>query len=286
LTLLKRHLGPNFADFDAKFRMELMSRTRELFKRLRGGIFVLERSLRRAEASAAKNAGALSLPPGANDRQPTEATAIFKTNLISLPETQLRRSLQEHEEFLRWYLDFLRSELVVTASYQRHVSALKATLSILRMEADEAKPWAAARDEAIFYSHFDLKWVRSLLDLVLDPFDDVRDFSAAILKVLFSDQGFSSLFDTKADRTAEIEACLAEFFSRASRIAQNTGRADKADGVARSSELLHHLLPHSRREELLTRIIRALDDKLSLAGQDLGAAVLEAPVHGDFSSLW
>src|SRR3569833_3319614 len=88
----------------------------------------------------------------------------------------MQEILGRQTRFLKWYVDFLRAELRSTASYQRHVTGLKAVVTVL-------KDFAAANDAVdlstgslIFGDEF---WIRSILDFIVNAFDDVRGAAGA-----------------------------------------------------------------------------------------------------------
>ncbi|EGX94401.1 HEAT repeat protein [Cordyceps militaris CM01] len=280
LQLLRQHLGAFFADPDAKFRVDVSARARDMFKRVRGAIFVLKRSIPRVRAKAAK------------EKRPESATAalaptVYKANLIALPEQGLVQCLTDHEDFLKWYLEFLCEELVPTASYQRHIASLKALGYILRIEGEQNKTWKTADDQTLFFDVFAGKWVRALFDLLMDPFDDVRDVASTVLKSIFVDARYRRFSLRTAGGEAQDPATdLRELSRRANNLARRTARADHADGVARVNQLLYRFLATSdERLALLSGMIDELESKIAQAEADLGRAVLEAPVHGDFASL-
>lgn len=278
--LLKKHLGAFFADADAKFRVDFSSKARDMFKRVRGAISVLKRSIPRARAKANK-ANAAREPDAAVASQ-----AAYRSNLIVLPESQLVYCLDYHVEFLKWYIGFLCDEMIPTASYQRHIASLKALVSILRLEADASKTWETPDDQEVFYDLFGEKWLRSLFDRVMDPFDDVRDASAAALKLIFKDTRYRKfvLFSTNGGVSPAKE--LDELFRRATEMARRTSRADHSDGAARANQLRFTFLnEEGQRVSQLTGLIDELDRKITMAESDLGLAVLEAPLHSDFASL-
>ncbi|KAL0930859.1 HEAT repeat protein [Colletotrichum truncatum] len=278
LRLLQSHLPAYFSESDAKFRMEVLSKLKDMFKRNRGAIFILQKSLARLNAAKALLAPAEGKPKPAP--KPAKQ-ANHRTNILFWPEDKLRESLRHHEDFLTWYLRFLRSELIPTASFQRHFTSLKAVTYILKLEFDPAKTWETEEDDALFFSHFDGRWTRTLLDLIMDPFDDVRDASTSVLKSLFSDKRFKCLVGTRG-----VSSTLEELLTRAEDVAGRTARADHADGVARTNELLFRFYD-GRDAQIahIAKLVDVLESKLSLAEADLGNAVLEAPVHGYFASL-
>ncbi|KAK2050667.1 hypothetical protein LZ31DRAFT_512065 [Colletotrichum somersetense] len=278
LRLLQAHLPTYFSESDAKFRMEVLSKLKDMFKRNRGAIFILNKSLARLKAFDGAAAAANGAPKP-TPKAPKQAN--HRTNILFWPEDKLRESLKQHEEFLAWYIGFLRSELIPTASFQRHFTSLRAVAFILKLEADLAKTWETDDDERLFFNLFDDRWTRTLLDLIMDPFDDVRENGTSVLKSLFADERFKCLVGTQG-----VSHTLEEFLSRAEDIARRTARADHADGVARTNELLFRFYD-GRDAQIahISKLVDLLESKLTLAEADLGNAVLEAPVHGYFASL-
>lgn len=253
-----------------------------MFRRVRGAIFVLKRSIPRVRAKAAKKAQALA---GQTDAA-ASGPVLYRTNLVSLPEQQLVHCLEYHEEFLRWYLDFLCSELIPTASYQRHITSLKALMYIFRLEANAGKAWETAEDQTLFFDVFDDKWSRALFDLLMDPFDDVRDAATNVLRALFCDPRYRKMLTSRDGTTKTISSALEELAKTASELARQTSRADHADGVARVNQLLYRFSPDKEhRLQHLRRLADEVDRKVTVAESDLGRAVREAPVHGDFAAL-
>ncbi|KAM5351554.1 hypothetical protein ACJ41O_004277 [Fusarium nematophilum] len=277
LDLLRKHLATYFAVSDAKFRNDVVSKVRDMFKRVRGAIFVLKKSIPRAVARNQKG----------EPRKTTESKPIlYRTNLISLPEAQLTQCLDHHEKFLSWYIGFLCSELTPTASYQRHFASLKAVKLILRMEGDQSKTWETSEDQQLFFDLFNGRWLRALSDLIMDPFDDIRDHSASVLKEIFSDERYRNFYLMAQQNKVDPEKELSELLKRAEEVARRTARADHSDGVARAFQLLYRFSEdEQRRVELLSRLVDGVNQKLEVAEKDLGRAVLDAPLHGDFASL-
>lgn len=286
LELLRKHLGTFFADSDAKFRVEVSGKARDMFKRLRGAIHVLKRSIPRARANARKARLA-----GKHSKVDVGSVAAslpiqYRFNLISLPEAQLGACLEYHEAFLVWYIGFLCRELIPTASYQRHIASLKALGFILRMEGEPSKTWETDDDQQLFFDLFDDKWARALFDLVMDPFEDVRDVAAATLKMLFTNSRYRRMALTSSGREGHVTETVGEVTRRADELARRTSRADHSDGASRATQLLYSLLDSEEKQfHLLSTLVRELERKTRLAESDLGGAVLAAPLHGDFASL-
>jgi hypothetical protein len=241
-----------------------------------------------------------------------------------------RKLLQRHERFIEWYLEFLLGELVPTVSYQRHITALKAIGLLLHSGilnssltmrsltiSNNATTWAYR------VNFFTTRAMRLLLDLLMDPFEDVRISAAAILKLAsvenfaaetqtqeFSDQktklvrvgneipqhkAYSDLDHQVSENQSTLPnvtqaerglSSLTALVARAEDLAKRTGRADYGDGVARCYELLYTLLPSTEsRLKLVKKLVTDLETKIHIAEQDLANAVLDAPVHGTFAAL-
>ncbi|KAJ4197938.1 hypothetical protein NW755_000632 [Fusarium falciforme] len=276
LDLLRKHLATYFADSDAKFRNEVAGKVRDMFKRVRGAIFVLKKSIPRAAARDQKG----------QSGQTVSKPILYRTNLISLPEAQLVDCLDYHQKFLFWYISFLCSELTPTASYQRHAASLKAVTFILRMEGEATKTWETVDDQELFFDLFNGRWLRALSDLVMDPFDDIRDHSATVLKRIFSDERYRNFHLMATGGKVNPAEELAELLRRSDELARRTARADHSDGVARVCQLLYRFSQdEQQRLDLLSKLVGGVQEKLTVAEKDLGRAVLDAPLHGDFASL-
>jgi hypothetical protein len=154
------------------------------------------------------------------------------------------------------------------------------------MEGDSAKTWETADDQQLFFDYFDEKWVRALADLIMDPFDDVREIASQALAQISADKRYQNftLKSTKSGQKSSDE--LDELLHRAEEVSIRTARADHSDGVARASQLLYKFLDtEDERLKLLSKLVDTLDHKISKAEADLGQAVLEQPLHSTFASL-
>ncbi|EEY20614.1 conserved hypothetical protein [Verticillium alfalfae VaMs.102] len=271
LRLLQTHLPHHFSDPSARFRMELLSKVKAMYRRARGAIPLLQKALHRVDTAPSKTT------PKANKIK----VGTSAEEAMTWPKERIENVLAQHKDFVAWFLRFLKSELIPTASYQRHFSILRATLFIIRIELDDSKVWESNEEEVPFFSTFDTTWTRILFDLVMDAFEDVRAISNEILMVFFTEPRFKDTISPLGHiRT------VTEFLGRAEDITRRTARADHSDGLARSYELLSRI--HGQQEERLlvvASLVDLLEGKLSLAEIDLGKAVLEAPIYGYFASL-
>jgi len=314
MDILQSSMSVLYCDSDAKFRNEVLSNTKHMIERLRGATAFLMRETESVSFQV-RQEHAIS---------PQDGQAAWQAL------RQTTELLQRHGEFIQWYIGFLLGELIPTSSYQRHITALKATFLLLRsgilkpragsqppQVSDNATVWPCSID------FFNPMSMRLLLDLLMDPFEDVRSSAASILKLASTDdftvgglvepqedpkiarktdfvQGSADVIrDTSVMEVSvnhEIKSLqvrkekplglLRGFVQQAEALSKKTGRADYADGVARSKSLLFSLLSSiDEQTSFLSQSVHDLEAKLSLAENDLGQAVLEAPIHGDFAVL-
>lgn len=261
LNLARRNFGIFFADVDADFRSEVFGAFSRLIDRIRATTAVLSRPANQQKQS-------------------------------SLDSSSSKTILENHQAFVKRMLRFLTWELRPTASYQRHISALKCISILARCGIDEHVP-------AEFFSKSaqgETKWPfrlriltndlqRLLLDSLSDPFDDVRASAAAILGYYISTAAISGVL-----QQAELSSVLA----RAEKMMLATGRADQADGVAHLHALCYRRcgaeggeVPKSwsSRETFFAHLVQKLDQMLANAKQNLSLAVENYPMHGLLTSL-
>lgn len=302
LDILKPNMALLYSDTDAKFRNEVLSNTKHLIERLRGATAVLVREFEQCSFKLS-HGGPLSSVPMTDLKIVYDATEEL---------------LSKHQKFLEWYVDFLLGELSPTSSYQRHIMSLRAINlllhSHLRGQGSDLSSIPVPANATIWpftLQFFNTRSMRLLLDLLMDPFEDVRSSAADVLKLsdptnftkpshpdtnnfpknMPGEESSSSpktvqdimvskaVFDPAPSR-------LLEFISRAEEASKRTGRADYADGVARSYRLLYGLQTSlEARLELIDGLVKRLEEKVVMAETDLALAVSEAPVHGDFAAL-
>lgn len=284
LVLLREHIPRYHSDPDAKFRHEVLGHTKTMAGRIYGALAVLRRTAAQRRAVTAvgwtgevRSTGEGKSSPGEQARLPI---------LPPYPNVEvLQDSLDRHDEFLGWYITFLRNELTPTASYQRHITALKATATILTLGKDTpgGPDGFNVTADSIFR---DVTWIRSILDLTMDNFDDVREAATAVL-ASFPDNAISApLAGERKGSGLTLHDILHEFCIRADSHASRTARADHADGAARARGLLCKWTKGSGATiTFLRNVLDALEAKLSLAEEDLGRAAIGNPVHGAFASV-
>lgn len=205
-------------------------------------------------------------------------------------------ALQAHEDFTIWYLNFLSDELVCTASYQRHITSLRAIQLLLRSgvvfpienSAITVSEASQLRQPSSTSGLFTSSLIRLLLDSVADPFEDVRVAATEILKlapreVFENDRG---VIIDDGNRNKLSLVILRNFGARLKLAAEVSGRADQADGVSRCHELLYYFAQtNSERIHVVLQMVEDLESKTQEAKNDFCAAVESHPIHGQFASI-
>ncbi|KAI0013683.1 putative death-receptor fusion protein-domain-containing protein [Xylariaceae sp. FL0662B] len=282
LELLKQHLPSFHEDSDPKFRYDVLGHSRNMIRRIQGALDSLwrdhERVSRKAEKTElANNAAKLSLG-GVGTGQPEKEIPQ------KIGAAQLFTTIRQHEDFVFWYVNFLKNELAPTTSYQRHITALKAMGFLLKSSLLQENKTAS--DSKSGCKLVDVTWLRCVLDLIMDPFDDVRETAASLITELSPKNATSSAQKQTTSLPNTTIDELRNFCCRADDLAKTTARADHSDGVARSFELLCRWnTDSSDKIRIPFTVLSSLETKISEAERDLATAVLQEPVHGSFASL-
>lgn len=276
---LRLNLNHLHADTDAYFRREIHGYTQKLFDRLRASTATLSKGLIKGRTLAQ---GRLPFPKESFQEQEQRAG------------TSSEDPLAESLAFIVWYTRFLEWELRSTGTYQRRITALRSLILVLKSGIDPQVPHAQLSKSA----QGELNWAhglqipnkdltRLLLDLVLDPFDDIREASISALQLCLA-----ALPD--AERNVVVTVTLPRFIARAEAMMLRTGRADQADGVARayslqfavaSSDITHTSEVQSPKLEVFEGLKKQLYETLQVARTNLSEAVNGRPVHGIFAAL-
>lgn len=312
LDILNCNLGLLYSDKDAKFRNEVLSNSKHMIGRLKGAVSFLTRE---ATSFAAKH----------NQKIQNKIESLNSTS----SDSQESLSLQEHLNFIQWYLHFLSDELIPTASYQRHITALRALHMVFdcgivapswKVDSDLSADVQSVQD--FRRGIFTTKIVRLLLDLLMDPFEDVRATANQLLKLAPADCFMGPHYEYSSDdlsfrsslstieellnknngkssyiianklngwtnmQQVKVPEALVSFIERTDIASKRTGRANLADGVARTYELLCGFqMTDEARFNLLESIALDLEQRVDEAEDDLARAVLNAPVHGQFAAI-
>jgi hypothetical protein len=269
-------------DTDAYFRREILGHTQKLFDRLRGSMSTLARSNIKSDLST-------------NNLRPV---AIVRSRYRKYMRSTLTQDpLAKSLDFLVWYVHFLEWELRSTSSYQRRITALRALTIALRSGLDPRVPQKHLSKTAqgqirwpFGIQIYNPRLIRSLLDLMLDPFDDVRSSSELILEWCLD----SFTVGEKKD----IMLSLPKFIRRAELTMLRTGRADQADGLARAYSLFFSQCTEDSEDiqrpddagyltkiRLVGSLVVQLEETIQVAREDMLLAVDGRPVHGVFAAL-
>lgn len=226
------------------------------------------------------------------------------------------RLITAHSSFSRWYIRFLTSELQPSASYQRHISALKifVTLLPIGMNATGSRslfdPVTIVNDP-FSSSHpqfFGSQLLRLLLDLVMDSFDDVRLIASSVLvtvlcrmhpwNINFIPHQTAPFMDANSTALCKMpletyNTFINDALCRAQSIMNLTGRADHADGLGRLYYLLHHSSKNNIEASewsqngwlIIEHLLKGLENDISVAKSDIRLAVKTAPLHGKLLAI-
>ncbi|KAL6716949.1 hypothetical protein ACLMJK_004862 [Lecanora helva] len=212
-------------------------------------------------------------------------------------ENQTSR-IEEHLAFRWWYFDYLSHELRPSASYQKHITALKILHYLLEGEVRVQDSVSKAKSSSLinFKTPQVYSTLRALLDLVVDPFDDVREAAGVLLDKQIHNVDMASFPYLDRDESFgayhyrnEILTTLQMAETRAA----DTGRADHADGVGRLYNILYGASRyedldagwHGKARTILEHIVSRLEEEVSEARKDLLSAVNIASLHSHLIAL-
>jgi hypothetical protein len=276
---LKKNLVHLHTDTDANFRREINEYTQKLFDRLRASTATLaKKDVKKSGSEVAR----LPIPKACLNQGPSPAMRTEQDPLL------------ESLSFVVWYIRLLEWELRSTASYQRRVTALQSLMIVLRSGIDPGVPFSHLSKSAqgqLNWAHgiqlANDKLIRVLMDLILDPFDDIRNSAISVLQLC--------LLAQPLDGQNAVLASMHRFLDRAANMQLRTGRADQADGVARAYSLLYSLLdshPGPSNPTIFASsftvylyLTRTLRNTLSYAYESLTNAVNGRPIHSTFAAL-
>ena len=222
--------------------------------------------------------------------------------------------LEKQVSFLHWLDEFLVNELQATASYQRHITALKIMLSndlALKFKNGSNKVVSLSKtDTALIvrgYFH-GLRVTRLLLDLILDPFEDVRSAAALILhKILSNVESTDIFFNHDVLMTLNDSISASTFLApvlhtfqglftfaidRAKAMMSFTGRADHADGFGRICrlnfdfhDLIHTSTATGDRFSVIEDLLSSLSENIIDAQKAPSLAIENSSMHGNLLAL-
>ncbi|KAI7978104.1 hypothetical protein EIK77_009644 [Talaromyces pinophilus] len=200
--------------------------------------------------------------------------------------------------FMERYVNFLERELLPTASYQRHISALKSISLVLKTGVDPSATHVPEEEQVLWRYKVNVlrpRLFRLLVDLLLNPFEEVRATALSLIG-LFPSHFSSQAEDSAVDDGFNVAEKLVTALLRAEALASRTSRADHADTVARLYHALYSTAKdgHETGNEdswfstkigVVNEILRRLEVKLSQETGPFQASVRDAPLHGHTSAL-
>ncbi|KAI0145897.1 hypothetical protein F4776DRAFT_382398 [Hypoxylon sp. NC0597] len=280
LELLKQHLPSFHEDSDPKMRYDVLGHSRNMIKRIQSTIESLRREVERISKKISKSATSKAGTESPVEQAKNDQIQKHQQDIAA----ELHNTLRLHEDFVSWYVSFLKDELAPTTSYQRHITALRAMVFIIKpslLPGNNQNGPSELKNLLI-----DATWFRSVLDLIMDPFDDVRETAASLVMTLLLENGGLELQRAINGLERKPTEELQRFCHNADELARRTARADHSDGAARSFELLcRSSITTEEQIRIPFEVLSSLEAKLSAAEEDLATAVLQAPVHGSFAAL-
>lgn len=266
IRVVLKSLPSLHAESDPRTRGEILSMVRGLVVRLKSGIL-------------------------ANIENPVEprTTLSKKQPIVYIRDDNETRSSLEN------YLSFLMADLRTNASYHQHIMSLRTLYLLIESGLDDrfigtlsSKPEHLQIRWKLHTEIFGQRLLRLLVDLLMDPYDEVRIAALNLLKL------FPRPVLLKTAGRGEERPELLVALSKAEILASNTSRADHADTVA----LLYHLmfctaeakcLPdvdwwHTKRG-VVELILSKLEGKLSSSEGLFTSSLRDAPLHGYLSAL-
>lgn len=232
------------------------------------------------------------------------------------PPNALAKSLRMHRDLLTWLIKAATDGLRPAANYQTHFFSLKTLLIMAKSGIDPSIRRGYLSKQATS----DVKWsfnvrlfnsalVSTLLDLLLDPFDDLRSFSAILLEMLVCPvspvlcrQMVTMLNNGFMMSICDQQQQLPAFIDRAQKVMQISGRADHADGASRAFALVYAAFrdgngsqhdPSSKGAPfdihfvmlLVHYLTRELFSTIDACKRNIVNAINSSPMHGRLSSL-
>lgn len=281
LDILRLTLPHFHAEVNPKVRNEFLNQMKRLCTRLRSSIYSLSRAIHHS-----------NLPLNGKNSPPHRISIQCNGK-----DPDADKSLARQIFFLSWYSDFLTSEMRPTCSYQRHITALRMLYFLLQPDLDPGPvrlPANSASDRFTELSQTSIlnpRLLRCVLDLMLDPFDDVRHGAAGILELIPP-----PLLTTQVDGGETLGSDsrrLLNALYRAESIMRDTGRADHADGVGRLYSLLYKASQnnvksshwYNSRASILGHILEHLEHDILVARNRMRRAVAEYPLLGYLIAL-
>lgn len=308
-----RQCVPYFhVEVNAKPRNEIIALMKKLCMRVRSATMSMLRRGKDLEASTITQISITAPSVARSDGK----ESVSSEDVIEQALDEQSHILDEHIAFRKWYMVFLLQELRPTASYQSHITALKIlaflieqTFTLRNTSSKSHNDFFRALNEHLPTGLF----LRPLTELLLDPFDDVRQSANIVLELYLStnsipltdipgegmddkadsvDPGAKNQADREEDSRKANGSILVDL-EKAEGKAGITGRADHADGFGRLNNLLYTTTYaiakparwHQFRHLIVDRVISTLEKEVDIAKDDLLFAVGNRPLHGHLIAL-
>ena len=305
-----RQCIPHFhVEANAKPRNEFIALMKKLCMRIRGATLSL---LRRYQISY-NVTGDQAFTAAHFFARLDEDGPVSSGNVIEQVLKEEMYILEEHLAFRKWYMVFLLQELRPTATYQSHITALKVLSFLIEQTIALRNNSSRSHSDYICALNEDLPeglFLRPLTELLIDPFDDVRQAANRVFDLHLS---INSIPQTQEERDdgQELRNQEAKYevdnddnyhkanesilfnLNRAEDRAGITGRADHADGLGRLYNLLFTTCGalakpsgwHQSRYLILDHVISMLEKEVDIASKDLLFAVSHMSLHGHLIAL-
>lgn len=315
LRRLRRIIPYFHVEVNTKPRNEFIALIKKLCMRVQSATMSLLRWSQDPDDLTEKNPREKTHIPAPSVTRSDGEGLLSSGNVMEVPNQGLH-ILEEHLAFRKWYMVFLLQELRPTASYQSHITALKIlefltehTIALRNAPSKVHNDYIGALNEHLPASLYS----RPLTELLLDPFDDVRQSANTVFDLHLSTnsnlQTSISREDTsdnadpvekeardQADDDEDLRKANNSLFidlNKAEKIARTTGRADHADGFGRlygllftySGALAKQASWECSRYSFVKRIISVLEEEVNIAKDDLLFAVSSRPLHGHLIAL-
>jgi hypothetical protein len=288
LESIKRNLYHLFAETNANVRGDTFRLMQQLIDRIRAAMASIHKTTTRSSSAGA-------------------STLASTTN-------SLGTIYHAHWTFMQWLLRFLSAGLRPGASYQRHICSLKVLLTVAKSGIDPSISAQYLSKHSLRQNKWPYQlsvftpWIeRSLLDLTMDAFDDVRSLAVTLLEMNRHREDLSvRITNTHAYRTSAVLARTSEsshidlvhFIARAEEIMLSSSRADHADGVSRAYALLFQQAKDEVGDCVANGIVwpmtklgivqhlrNFLANTIEIAEKDLHDAIHRFPIHGTLASI-
>ena len=184
-------------EVNAKPRNEFIALMKKLCTRLCGATLAL---LRRGQDNLAREQASNTAPVAAKfDAE----RSVIPGHVVKQALDEQSHILEEHLAFRKWYMVFLLQELRPTASYQSHITALRVlefmttqTIALRNTSPKSHNDYSSALNEYLPRSLF----LRALTELLLDPFDDVRQSANRVFDLHLSMNSIPRIRSVTDDR--------------------------------------------------------------------------------------